>query len=186
MREYGTVPTSLWSSAAFHACGQDAQVLFLFLLSGPHTTMCGCFRAPAGYISEDFGWPQERVSKAFRELSEKGFVSLDERAGWVLVPMVLNTFRSWNPNQCKAAAKLVDAIPNGVQLKRSVIIALINASESLSEGFRKAFGSVFEGFRNQEQKQEQEPKQFSPSQERGILQDKALGGAVVPLVRGAG
>ena len=37
----------------------DARLLALYLLTGQHTNMIGCFRLPDGYVSEDLAWTPE-------------------------------------------------------------------------------------------------------------------------------
>ena len=48
----------------------EAKLLALYLLTGPHTNMLGCFRLPASYVAEDLGWDLKTVSKRFNELNQ--------------------------------------------------------------------------------------------------------------------
>jgi hypothetical protein len=93
MRDYGKVHTSFWISDGMRRVSDDARLLALYLLTGQHTNMIGCFRLPDGYVSEDLNWEPERVSKGFDELSKNGFATRDSASKWVLI---LN-FMRWNP-----------------------------------------------------------------------------------------
>lgn len=53
-REYGVVHTSFWTSADVRDLSCNAKLLFLYLLTGPHSNGLGCFRLPIPYMSADF------------------------------------------------------------------------------------------------------------------------------------
>ena len=178
MRDYGVIPTDLWSRQEFRVCTSEAQLLLLYLLSGPHTNLIGCFRLPFGYVGADFAWTSETVSERFAELFEKGFASADETVGWVYVPEVLQRSPIANPNVGKAAAKLFAQVPDLSPLKSMLANDLrghvpkfpeveLNHFETRSKPFRN-------GMPNQEQEQEQEQGQ-EPLPAKGTVQDKAQG-----------
>lgn len=168
MRDYGTVHTSFWTSSTTRSLSDDARILALYLLSGPHTTSIGCFRLPDGYVSEDLGWSPERVSEGFAELFNNSFATRDERSKWVLIHKFLRWNEIENPNQGKAAGKLFDQVPAGAlkdQLCQSISefspkfpTEILNRYETLGEPLHKPSK---EPFRNQEQEQEQEQLSLS-------------------------
>lgn len=111
MREYGKVFCAIWSSDDFRALSEDGRALVMYLLTCPHCTAIGAFRLPDAYAAEDLQWSAGRVAKGFAELFQNGFATRDERSKWV----VIHRFMDWNPienpNQAKAAAKLVAQMP---------------------------------------------------------------------------
>lgn len=159
MRDYGKVHTKFWTSEDIQCLGDDAKILALYLLSGPHTTQIGCFRLPDGYVAEDLKWGLERVSKGFAELNEKGFATRDDISKWVVVHKFLKWNEIENPNQAKAAGKLFDAVPDVSPVKRVLARCLREFSPKFSTDHLDRFEGVSkglpEGFRNQEQEQEQ-------------------------------
>lgn len=104
MREYGQLQCSFWQSADIRACSDSAKLLAAYLITGPHSNGLGCYRLPDGYVTADFGWSFDTVSKAFRELIERGFVQRCSDTDFVLLPKFLH----WNPigNPKIAAARL--------------------------------------------------------------------------------
>lgn len=48
MREYGSVQTQFWPDLALQNLSTHAKLLAVYLLTGPHTNMLGCFRLPTG------------------------------------------------------------------------------------------------------------------------------------------
>lgn len=139
----------------------DARLLALYLLTGQHTNMIGCFRLPDGYVSEDLAWTPERVSKGFDELSENGFATRDSSSKWVLI----RNFLAWNsvenPNQGIAALRLFDQVPDKSSVKPELARVLASALSHISISKLKGSERVLQPFLNQEQEQEQEQEEDS-------------------------
>lgn len=156
MRDYGKVHTSFWSSDDTHNLSDDAKLLAIYLLTGQHTNMIGCFRLPDGYVTEDLNWPLERVLKGFGELSKNGFATRDSSSKWV----VIHKFLSWNtldnPNQGISALRLFGQVPDKSNLKPQLARVLLRAIGHLDHSKLKGSERVLEPFRNQEQDQEEE------------------------------
>ncbi|MCA7086072.1 hypothetical protein K7G19_21000 [Cupriavidus sp. DB3] len=171
MRDYGKMPTALWSDPGFLGLSDQGKVLALYLLSSPHTNMIGAFRLPDGYVAEDLRWPIETVSERFAELSRNGFATRDEGSKWV----VIHKFCLWNdienPNQGKAAAKLFHQVPDDCPVKPVLARALRDFAPKFPAEVREPFETLGERlpkpFRNQEQEQEQEQKRNTPHTPQG-------------------
>ncbi|HED2410181.1 TPA: hypothetical protein R4Y39_000454 [Raoultella planticola] len=159
MRDYGKVHTSFWISDGMRRVSDDARLLALYLLTGQHTNMIGCFRLPDGYVSEDLSWTSERVSKGFDELSSNGFATRDSSSKWVLI----RNFLSWNPvenpNQGIAALRLFDQVPDKSTIKPELARVLASAISHISTSKLKGSERVLQPFLNQEQEQEQEQEE---------------------------
>ena len=111
MRDYGRVYTAFWTNDDVRSLSDDGRLLALYLLTSPHTTLIGAFRLPDGYVAEDLKWSSERVSKGLLELSRIGFATRCEATKWVWLRAFLNWNAPENPNQWKAARKLIEQIP---------------------------------------------------------------------------
>lgn len=163
MRDYGKVHTSFWISDGMRRVSDDARLLALYLLTGQHTNMIGCFRLPDGYVSEDLNWIPERVSKGFDELSKNGFATRDSASKWVLI---LN-FMRWNPienpNQGIAALRLFSQVPDKSTVKSELARVMADAIAHIGSSKLKGSERVLEQFLNQEQEQEQEQEQKNTS-----------------------
>ncbi|WP_407084629.1 hypothetical protein [Pluralibacter gergoviae] len=156
MRDYGKVHTSFWISDGMRRVSDDARLLALYLLTGQHTNMIGCFRLPDGYVSEDLSWSTERVSKGFAELSDNGFATRDSSSKWVLI----RNFMTWNPienpNQGIAALRLFDQVPDKSTVKPELAGIMAMSISHIDVKKLKGSERVIEPFLNQEQEQEQE------------------------------
>lgn len=159
MRDYGKVHTSFWISDGMRQVSDDARLLALYLLTGQHTNMIGCFRLPDGYVSEDLGWHFERVSKGFDELSRNGFVSRDSTSKWVLIRKFMTWNSIENPNQGISALRLFSQVPDNTSLKPELARILAGAIDHLDPEKLKGSERVIKPFLNQEQEQEQEQEE---------------------------
>jgi len=155
MREYGSVHTRFWISSDVLQLSDKAKLLALYLLTGPHTNMLGCFRLPIGYVAEDLGWSNKTVSKGFSELLESGFATHDKASGWVLIHRFLDWNPIENPNQGKSIEKLFDQVSHNISIYNDLIDIVSQNSEYLTEPFQNRLETLSKRFRNQEQEQNQ-------------------------------
>jgi hypothetical protein len=159
MRDYGKVHTSFWSSATIRGMTEDGRMLALYLMTSPHTTITGTFRLPDGYVCEDMGWTSQRVSKGFTELFAKGFGNRCETTKWVWIRKHLEWNPPENPNQRKAAVKLIHSIPEECAWKTDFIGVCVTLLDVDPEDFENPCETVTEPFLNQNQDKEQEQEQ---------------------------
>ena len=120
-RDYGKVPSSLWTEPRFAGMTDDSQKLLLYLKTCTHGTIAGVFRLPDGYIGDDLNWPSERVAKAFAELSRNRFANRCETTKWVFMQDHFAENKLANPNQIKAAVKCALQIPDQCAWKRDYV-----------------------------------------------------------------
>lgn len=111
MRDYGKVHTRFWLSPETLTWSDDAKLLYLYLLSSPHCNLLGCFRLPLGYLSEDLQWQPERLLAALAELSEAKRIIRCQPSGWTFLCDFLTQNPIENPNQGKAAWRLLADVP---------------------------------------------------------------------------
>jgi hypothetical protein len=159
MREYGSVQTQFWSDLVLQGLSTHAKLLAVYLLTGPHTNMLGCFRLPAGYVSEDLKWNGEIVSEVFAELARVGFLIRDAESGWIFIYHFLEWNPIENPNQGKSLSKLCNQVPQQSRVFKPLVESLLTQTKYLDEGFRNRLETLCQAFRNQEQEQEQDQKQ---------------------------
>lgn len=122
----------------------DAKLLGLFLLTGPHRRTEGIYRLPVGYMAGDLGWTEKRTRKALDELVADEFVKYDERVSVVFICKALKHQGLDNPNQITAALKALQELP-----RTDLTEALAEAAERFSEPFAQRLRERFpEWFRD--------------------------------------
>lgn len=153
MREYGKVAMGFWTSESIAGLTDQAKLLALYLVSGPHSHGCGVSRVPAGYVAEDLGWNSDTVSRLFDELSQKGYAYRCNSTGWVVVMKALkhtppdNPKHALNylnqlahvPRSASIMAKIVEAISSSIQLLDGETRAVM---ERAVKGLRDGFDTV--------------------------------------------
>lgn len=87
MRDYGIVSPRFWIGETGKQLRGDAesQVLALYLMTCPHSTMTGVFHCPVLYMAHETGLGMEGATKALARLSEVGFCEYEEASETVFV-----------------------------------------------------------------------------------------------------
>lgn len=155
MREYGSVQTQFWSDIALQNLSTHAKLLAVYLLTGPHTNMLGCFRLHTGYVAEDLKWNEETVYNAFSELDQIRFLIRDPESNWILIINFLDWNPIENPNQGKSIVKLFKRVPYQSTVFKPLIKILLDQTKYLGEGFQNHLATLSQPFQNQEQEQDQ-------------------------------
>lgn len=160
MARYRKIDTRMWGDSKFRALSSpapSAKYLWIFLLTGPHTTnLPGLFRAGERSLAEELGWPLEGFRKGFAELYRQGLVRADWNARVVWIPNAIKYNPPENPNVVKGWRDAWDEVPE-CALKTEAYERLKGFTEGFGEGFGKAFREgCAKGLANQEQEQEQE------------------------------
>ena len=80
MRDYSVVQTKLYTGRTMKALRGDplAQLLMLYLITSPHSTMIGVFHLPVSYIAEDLGSPLEGAREGREECEDERVRPLSE------------------------------------------------------------------------------------------------------------
>ena len=86
-------------------------MLFLYLLTSPHRNMGGLYYLPLPYLCFDVGLDEERVSKAFEELTDKDMALYDYDTQVVLIKKWFCYNSIENENQAKGLNKQLSEIP---------------------------------------------------------------------------
>jgi len=107
---YGKVKESFWTDKKMLALSDDARMLALYLLTGPHRNLIGCMRVPDGYLLADLRWSQARLTDAIAMLSGCHFICRDDE-GWTIILNQLKHDPFKVPNHAKSAIALANQVP---------------------------------------------------------------------------
>jgi hypothetical protein len=168
----------------------DAQLVAMYLLTGPHSTMTGVFHCPVAYIATDTGLPLEGASKGLRRLCEVSWCSFDEGIDlvWVheMARFQVGTALKANDNRVVAVKKEFAALPKCLIshcffLRYSDDFHLVPRPD-LAEFVRGSKGAS-KALRSQEQEQDQEQGTSLPIQEEETPESKLKQQALSSLGR---
>lgn len=108
---YGKVKDTFWTDKKIRSLSDDAKMLALYLMTGPHRNILGCMRVPSGYITEDLGWASERLADAIAMLCQCRFICRDDD-GWTIILNQLKHDPIKVPNHARAAIALANTVPH--------------------------------------------------------------------------
>ena len=112
---YRKITTRLWGDERFRDLSRaqpNGQTLWLYLLTGPHTTAIpGLFAAGEAGLTEALGWSLATFRKAWLEIERAGMARADWRARVVWIPKALLYNEPENPNVVKGWATQLRELP---------------------------------------------------------------------------
>jgi hypothetical protein len=143
---YKKIDQRMWGDEKFRRLSRpkpNAQSLWLYLLTGPHTTALPglSVAGPAG-LAEALGWPVKDFTGVFEELTALGMAFIDPAARVLWIPNGVKYDPPENPNVVKHWAKLFDAIPE-CDLKATALARLKCFIDGMAEPFVQAFRDSF-------------------------------------------
>src|SRR5262249_21992676 len=167
MARFRKIDVRMWGDARFLALSRpqpNAQTLWVYLLTGPHTTSIpGLFAAGGAALAEALGWPLKAFREAFGEAHSQGMVKADFSARVVWIPKAINYNPPESANVVKSWRAYWDEIPEcglKVQAHEHLKGFLKGYGEGFAEALQKACGKPSrKPWANQEQEPEQEPEQ---------------------------
>lgn len=146
MQHYGKIFGQYWTSHDIVGLPVETKCLGAYCLSCHHANLLGCFRLPIAYVVDDLRMPLKTVSEGFENLSNTGFLIYDADLAWVLIRKFLKWNPLANPNQGKAAAKLVQQVPINSSVYAPLVQMLkenpTNFPEGFIDGFENGSGTV--------------------------------------------
>jgi len=134
---YSKVFVKIWHSKDFRTLSEEGKMLFLYLLTSPHRNMGGFYYLPLPYLCFDVGLDEERVSKAFEELTDKDMALYDYNTQVVLIKKWFCYNPIENENQAKGLNKQLAEIPKSKLFKPFVncVKEYCKYIESILKGF---------------------------------------------------
>jgi len=150
---YRKVLTRIWADDRFMRLSMpqpNAQSLFLYLLTGSHTTCIpGVIIAGEASLAETLGWPIEGFREAFRELLTEGFedghdyplVMADPKARLIFLPRAVIHNQPESPNVIKSWKTQWSEVPE-CELRATIwgvlLAGLSSKSKALADEFRSS------------------------------------------------
>jgi hypothetical protein len=189
----------MWRDAKFTRLSPlrpSAQALWLYLLTGPHTTVLpGVFVAGRAAMAEALGWAQRDFDAASAEIQDTGMAVYDLKTHLWFLPKAIAHNPPANPNVVRSWRTPLAVLPE-CQLRERIVrelrAELSRESGAWVEAFDEAIGlaprmrspnpsgkpspkalvegspkALVEPLPNQEQEQEQQPESIPPSLRSG-------------------
>jgi len=120
---YQKIHSQIWHDETFMQLSPEAQRLFLYLLSSPHSNSIGLYVIHKMYICADLQMTIQQLKKPFDELIKNDLIMYDESVNLILIINHLKHNKIENELQAKGASKIVATLPKS-KLYQEVIIQL--------------------------------------------------------------
>jgi hypothetical protein len=200
MRDYSVITPAFWIGETGKKLRGDgnAQLLAMYLMTSPHSTMTGVFHCPILYMAHETGIPIEGATKALARLLEVGFCEYEESSETVFV-VRMASFQiadALKPNDNRIIGLKKEVAKMASALMRSRFLAIYSVAFCLVSEVLNTTPAIAppKPLRSQEQEQEQEQKQEQgiPSVAKAtggkppMTTDEIIFGYGVPLLVNAG
>lgn len=110
MRTFSKVGPQLWHSARFRSQGDEARLLFLYLLTSPHQTACGVCTLPDAYAAADLAWDVARYQNVRASLARANLITVDETTSEILIERWFQHCAPANGSHLRGIEKVIAAI----------------------------------------------------------------------------
>jgi hypothetical protein len=81
------ISVRIWTDDKFRQLSQAAQILWFYLLTGPHTTgLPGLYATGKARLAEELHWTEETLLSSFNEIAALGMANADWDARVVWLP----------------------------------------------------------------------------------------------------
>ena len=141
MARYKKIDVRIWNDAKFNALSSDAQLIFLYLLTSPQTTMLGAVPVDKHTVSRILKFDDIRYGIVYKQLSEYGMLEYDE-AGIFWIKNFLKYNPPENPKVVISWSSLLDLLPE-CQLLIKIAKSVLKACETRGEAYVKALHPEF-------------------------------------------
>lgn len=131
---YQKIEVKIWNDEKFVTLTEDAKLLFLYLLTCPHSNALGVYVLKLGYIGEDLNWERGRGFEALSKLLQEGLIAYDKACSLVFVRNYLNYNKVSNENQFKNVREIFSSLPKS-ELLQEVSTILQALAERLDQTF---------------------------------------------------
>lgn len=136
MRDYSIITPAFWIGSTGKQLRGDmaSQLLAMYLMTSPHSTMTGVFHCPILYMAHETGMTVEGATKALQRLIEAGFCEYEEASETVFVVRMASfqIAESLKPGDNRVAGIKKDVSKMASALMRSRFVAIYSAAFCLS------------------------------------------------------
>jgi hypothetical protein len=119
---YQKIESKIWFDEKFIRLSPMQQRLFFYILTCPHGNLTGLFVLKRGYIIEDLNYLAKDLEKDLESLCESNLIYFDKDTQVVFIKNFLKHNPITNPNQRKAAVKIITDLPKSKLIQKFLVV----------------------------------------------------------------
>jgi hypothetical protein len=188
MRQYGIVSPMFWTGSSGKKLREnhEAQVLALYLMTGPHAHQTGMYYLPLMYLSHETGIAQKGATKALQTLQADNFSVYDVQCEWIWVREMaawqIGRLLTENDKRAKGVQQYLASVPErpfkGAFIERYKLdfhlkSAAMTADEQGNGGASKGEISPLQGTSSYQNRSDQDQEQGASREPRDPKPPKA-------------
>lgn len=124
----------MWNDEKFCQLSDHGKLLFIYLLSCPHSNALGAYILKPKYIEADLNWTEKKVLESTTEVLGKGLIRYDKDTSLVLICNYLKYNPPVSPNHFVNIANIFYSLP-----KSKLLQGLNNILERYAQDLGKPF-----------------------------------------------
>ena len=119
---YQKIESKIWDDEKFVNLNPMQQRLLFYILTCPHGNLLGLFVLKKGYICEDLKCLPKDLDKDLESLCRSQLIYFDKTTQVVCIKNFLKHNPLTNPNQRKAAIKILTDLPNSLLINKFLVL----------------------------------------------------------------
>jgi hypothetical protein len=163
---YRTVDASTWNDKRVEKLNSNGKLLFLYLITNPHTHVSGIYCLPKLYIQHETGLSRRKIDTLLHTLSGLGLARYDDENEVVWVSSMLRYQGKGEKNHRSAAKHVAEDLHKSF-LINNYLAFYPEVKQYVSRAFLDTLSHKVSGLAPPEQEQEQEQNTPSLSPPRG-------------------
>lgn len=175
---YQKIEMKIWNDKRFNSLSMEAQLLFFYLLTSPHSNIVGMYVLKEGYAMEDV---KVKFKKCIEELEEKGMVMRDSQTGLTLIVNFFKYNSFQNQAQLFSAVERITAMPYVDALYKKLYEVLDEIPENDKGTTRQLMAPLGDIISKYSLKAGEEFKPHEPSKKEQKEKEKIFYGKFVKL-----
>jgi len=139
------IATKFWTDEKTIDLEPKVKLLYLYILTSPHSNMAGYYRLPKAYIKADIQLSDKELDKGFVKLLEKGLIKYCNKSCVILILNYYKYNTIQNTNQAKGAANRTGELPKNTLVedyKKVVTTYADKHKKELYKGLPKGLGNT--------------------------------------------
>jgi hypothetical protein len=164
---YRTIDAAFWTDQKIRKLSPEGRLLFLYLITNPHTHVSGLYYLPLLIAEHESGLSKAHLKSSLESLSKSGLCRYDHDAELILVKKMFRFQGRGLKNTLSAARHLSEDVHKSFLINEFLVI-YPEVSQHMKNRVSHTLSDTVSKFGTPEQEQETNPEQEPPIVPQGV------------------